>query len=102
MIRTSVSDADRNNVRQCAYTLILDLPPAPEGVQEYLRRYQRADASYYYCLNLGADDCSSAEFDRQSECRAPLIAEFEARPADQASVRWFQIFDDAVLNAGCY
>ncbi|RDV36527.1 hypothetical protein DV096_18930 [Bradymonadaceae bacterium TMQ3] len=102
MTRTSVSHADRNNVMRCTYNLILDLPPAPGGVHDYVIRYQRTDASYQYCKNLGADDCSGAESERQSDCRAPLVAEFEARPTDEASMRWLQLFDDAVMNAGCY
>lgn len=102
MDRTSISDADRQNLFECTYDVVLNLPPAPYGVRDFTTRYKRASASYQRCLDLGADDCSDAEFNRQSNCRALLVAELEAEPADDASVRWFQSFDEAATNAGCY
>ncbi|TXD37273.1 hypothetical protein FRC98_11115 [Lujinxingia vulgaris] len=102
MDRTSISDADRQNLFECTYDVVLNLPPAPHGVRDFASRYKRASASYQRCLNLDANNCSDAEFNRQSNCRALLVAELEAEPADDASVRWFQSFDKAASNAGCY
>lgn len=102
MAANSVSEDQRQDAIDCAYSVVQSQPPAPYGIRDFVARYDQAFTDYSACLDAGGNVCSDAEFNRQSACRADLIEALESHPPDGASTRWFTRFNERSSELGCF